>query len=132
MQKNIITLLFLITMINAYAQNTNTTVIINKTPTNNSITQSVTTTTTSKTSKIDDDIVSAIYSKYAKESALIGTSLIVSSKDGIVTISGTVTAQSQADQAVIAAKTINGVKDVRSNINVTTNPKITSPAAPLY
>src|ERR1700687_2834766 len=64
----------------------------------NNQTQSTTyTTTTSMTSNsIDDDIVSAVYAKYNKEPALIGTTLTVSSQNGIVTVSGTVTAQSQA------------------------------------
>ena len=88
-----------------------------------------TTTTNTKTSK-DDDIVSAIYSKYAQESALDATSLTVSSQNGIVTVSGTVTAQSQADEAVIAAKSIPGVKDVRSSISVTTNPNANKPGKP--
>lgn len=88
--------------------------------TTQSITYSTTTSTTSNSK--DDDIVSAIYAKYAKDPALIGTTLTVSSQDGIVTINGSVTAQSQADEASIAAKSVVGVKDVRSNVNVTTNP----------
>lgn len=82
---------------------------------------SVITTTTTNPS-LDEDIVSAINAKYAKDAALIGTTLIVSSKDGIVTLSGSVTAQAQADEAVQVAKSIPGVKDVRSSINVKTNP----------
>lgn len=81
-----------------------------------------TTTVSTTSSSIDDDIVTAVYAKYAKDPALIGTKLTVSSQNGIVTVSGTVTAQSQADEASIAAKSVTGVKDVRSNINVTTNP----------
>jgi len=87
-------------------------------------TQSTTyTTTNSSTSNSrDDDIVSAIYAKYAKEPALLGTALTVSCQNGVVSISGTVTAQSQADEASIAAKSVSGVKDVKSSISVTTNP----------
>lgn len=81
-----------------------------------------TTTTSTTTNSSDDDIITAIYAKYAKDQALIGTKLTVSSQNGIVSISGTVTAQSQADEASIAAKSVPGVKDVRSSINVTTNP----------
>lgn len=98
-------------------------------------TQSTTYTTTTSTtsSSVDDDIVSAVYTKYAKDPALIGTTLTVSSQNGIVTVSGTVTAQSQADEASIAAKSVNGVKDVRSNIKVTTNPNpYKSPSRPNY
>lgn len=92
-----------------------------------------TTTTSTTSNSIDDDIVSAIYAKYNKDPALTGTKLTVSSQNGIVTVSGTVTSQSQADEASIAAKSVNGVKDVRSNINVTTNPNpYKSPARPNY
>jgi len=93
-----------------------------------SLSTTFTTTTTSPTNPKDDDIVSAVYAKYAKDPALIGTTLTVSSQNGIVTVSGTVTAQSQADEASIAAKSIAGVKDVRSTINVTTNPNLNHPA----
>lgn len=79
--------------------------------------------TTTTNNNIDQKIVSDIYARYAKESALIGTDLTVKCKNGFVTISGTVTAQSQEDQAVIVAKSIAGVKGARSNINVLTNPK---------
>lgn len=88
-----------------------------------------TVTVTASSTAEDDNIVSAIYAKYAKESALIGTNLTVTSANGIVTINGSVTAQSQADQAVIVAKKIGGVKDVRSLINVTTKP-VTNKQAP--
>lgn len=76
----------------------------------------------------DDNIVTLVYTKFAKVSALIGTSLTVKSVNGIVTVSGMVTAQSQADAAAEAAKSVPGVKDVRSNIKVTTNPDLNKPA----
>lgn len=97
-------------------------------------TSTTTTTTTTVNNINDDNIVSAIYAKYAKDSALIGTKLTVNSKNGIVTLEGTVTAQSQADEAVILAKSINGVKDVRSSINVITNPQgnLPPPQKPNY
>lgn len=86
----------------------------------------VTVTTTVDTG-VDDRIVTAIYAKYAKDAALIGTNLTVTSKNGIVTLNGKVTAQSQADEAVQVAKSIDGVKDVRSSIIVTTNPDTIKP-----
>jgi len=88
----------------------------------NSTSTTYTTTTSTTTTSNDDNIVSAVYAKYAKDPALIGTTLTVSSQNGIVSINGTVTAQSQADEASIAAKSVEGVKDVISTINVTTNP----------
>lgn len=84
----------------------------------------VTTTTTIDSGK-DDEIVASIYNKYAQSSALIGTAITATSNNGVVTLTGSVTAQSQADEAVSAAKSIQGVKDVISNINVTTGPKPT-------
>lgn len=99
-------------------------------PTNtpNESTTYTTTTTTSTTVNHDQTIVAAIYAKFNKNPALIGTSLTVTSVDGIVTINGTVTAQAQAEAAITDARSIAGVSSVRSNIYVTTNPVLTSPA----
>ena len=88
--------------------------------------------TTSAHNDNDDKIVSAIYTKYAKDPALTGTQITVTSQNGIVTLNGTVTGQAQADEAVIAAKSVNGVKDVRSAILVTTNPPKTPTRIPNY
>jgi hypothetical protein len=79
-------------------------------------------------SPVDDEIVTAVYAKFAKTPALIGTEITANSVNGIVTLNGTVTAQSQADAAVEAAQSIGGVKGVRSTINVTTNPDLNKPA----
>jgi osmotically-inducible protein OsmY len=98
---------------------------INPAPTTQATTTYSTTSTT--VSSADEGIVTDIYAKYTKEPALIGTSLTVNSENGIVTISGNVTAQAQADAAMIAAKSIAGVKDVRSAITVTTNPDLNNP-----
>lgn len=73
-------------------------------------------------SEADQKIIAAIYEKFGKSAALVGTQLTVKSENGFVTISGRVTAQSQADDAVTQAKTIIGVKDVKSEIIVTTKP----------
>lgn len=98
--------------------------------TGTSVTVTTTTTNDNSMNEADTRIVSEIYAQYAKDSALIATALTVNCKDGIVTLTGTVTAQSQADQAVISAKSVAGVKDVRSSIVVTTNPDIHDPAKP--
>ena len=89
------------------------------------VTKSTTTVTVSDT---DAKIIAAVYSKYAKEAALIGTKLTVNCADGNVTISGSVTTQSQNDAAVQAAKSVDGVKTVVSTIDVTTHPITTQPA----
>lgn len=89
---------------------------------NSTTTQSTTQVTTVKqVNPTDSAIISNIYDKYKLEAALIGTNLIVTSEEGVVKIEGTVTAQSQADAAVQAARSIIGVKDVVSNIHVLTN-----------
>lgn len=99
------------------------------TSTDNSSSTSSTTHSTTTTTVNDGDanIVSAVYAKYAKDSALIGTTLTVSCSNGVVSVAGSVTAQSQADEAVIAAKAIPGVKDVRSTIQVMTHPNVKAP-----
>jgi hyperosmotically inducible periplasmic protein len=94
-----------------------------------STTYTTTTTTTSVSNLSDEQIISAIYSKFAKEQALIGTALNVSSQGGFVSINGTVTAQAQAEAAASAASSVKGVKGVRSYITVTTNPDFNKPAA---
>jgi hypothetical protein len=95
-----------------------------------------TVTTVTKDSSIpspaDDNIVSAVYTKFSKTAALVGTNLTVTSLNGTVTINGIVTAQVQADAALEAAQSIPGVNDVKSNIKVTTNPEQPSQAAPKY
>jgi hyperosmotically inducible protein len=112
---------------------TKTTTSGNKEDQKSTETTTYTTTTSTSSNSTDDDIVSAVYAKFAKDGALFGTSLNVSSQDGIVTVSGTVTSQSQADEASIAAKSVAGVKDVRSSINVTTNPHpYQAPKVPNY
>lgn len=105
------------------------TVIINNAPDGGTTRQSTTysTTKTTTTTVNDDKIVSLIYDRYGKDPALIYTNLTVTSENGVVTISGTVTAQSQADEAVIAAKKVPGVNDVRSDINVLSNPNANRP-----
>lgn len=96
--------------------------------------QGTTTTTTTTTTVVTNDtgIVSAIYTNYAKSAALIGTNLSVNSQDGIVTVSGTVTGQAQADEALNIARSIAGVKEVRSSISVVTNPATNNTMAPRY
>lgn len=96
--------------------------------------QGTTTTTTTTTTVVTNDtgIVSEIYAGYAKSAALIGTNLSVNSQDGIVTVSGTVTEQAQADEALNIARSVAGVKEVRSSISVMTNPATNNTMAPRY
>lgn len=86
-----------------------------------------TTVTTSKTVTNDNDskIMGEIHNKFVKSTTLADTELTVTSDNGVVTISGTVTTQSQADEAVKIAKANSGVENVISQITVETktNPK---------
>lgn len=95
--------------------------IIQPAPQTTTTTTTVKSETTTAPNEVDTAIMNAIYNKFAKESALIGTALTVTSANGIVTLQGTVTSQSQADQAILVAKSITGVKSVNSQINVKTN-----------
>jgi len=97
---------------------------------NQPLTITTTTTTDATPSATDERIMNMIYDKFHKTAALIGTALTVNSSKGTVTISGTVTSQSQADAAVDAAKSIPGVEGVTSNITVTTNPDLNHPKNP--
>lgn len=72
-------------------------------------------------SEADQRIVAAIYDKYAKSAALVGTAIKAVSQNGVVTLSGNVTAQSQADEAVSIAKATPGVSLVNTEIVVKTN-----------
>ncbi|MFZ2316014.1 MAG: BON domain-containing protein [Gammaproteobacteria bacterium] len=95
---------------------------------NSTTTQSTTQVTTVKqVSPADAAIIANIYNRYKIEAALIGTNLVVTSEDGIVKVEGTVTAQSQADAAMQAAKSISGVREVVSNIHVLTNSGTVAP-----
>jgi osmotically-inducible protein OsmY len=42
---------------------------------------------------------------------------------GVVTLSGTVRSQAEADQAIAAARKIKGVRDVKSELRIVTNPR---------
>ncbi len=72
-------------------------------------------------SEPDQHIVATIYDKYAKSAALVGTAIKAVSQNGAVTLSGNVTAQSQADEAVSIAKATPGVSLVNTEIVVKTN-----------
>lgn len=86
--------------------------------TTTTVTNSTTTTTVDNG---DARIVGQIYKKFSGDSALNGTALTVNCTNGIVTISGTVTATAQAEEAIKLAKSIAGVKEVNSSIDVSTN-----------
>lgn len=49
--------------------------------------------------------------------------LEVKTFQGVVTLSGTVRSQAEADQAIAAARRIKGVRDVKSELRIVTNPR---------
>jgi hyperosmotically inducible protein len=62
------------------------------------------------TSKVKADLLAA--------DEVSGTAINVDTKDGMVTLNGTVKSQAEADKAVTHAKAIEGVKNVTSNLKV--------------
>jgi len=48
-----------------------------------------------------------------------GTAINVDTKDGVVTLSGTVKSKTEADKAISVARSVKGVTSVTSNLKVT-------------
>ena len=76
--------------------------------------------TTSPAPAVNDAaIASLVQKKIASDAVMVGTNIItITSSQGLVTISGTVSTQSQADAIVSDIKAIPGVKDVQSNVTI--------------
>lgn len=62
------------------------------------------------TSKVKADLLAA--------DEVAGIAIDVDTKDGMVTLNGTVKSQAEADAAIARAKAIEGVKEVTSNLKV--------------
>lgn len=94
-----------------------------ETPNSNTDATTTTVITTSKTTdnELDLKIIASINKQIAASSVLTGTTVTASSKAGVVTLSGTVTTQSQADEAVRIVRGTEGVNDVISEIIVKTH-----------
>jgi hyperosmotically inducible periplasmic protein len=73
---------------------------------------------TAATAIDDPTITSNVLTKISQDNTLTGSSITASSQQGVVTLNGTVSSQAQADAAMNAAKSVNGVKNVQSNITV--------------
>jgi hyperosmotically inducible protein len=78
-----------------------------------------------KTSPTSDDASISTRVKIALlNEPQVGTlRLDVKTFQGVVTLSGTVRSQAEADQAIAAARKINGVRDVKSELRIVTNPR---------
>jgi hyperosmotically inducible protein len=66
----------------------------------------------------DGSITAAIKMKLANDETVSASKIDVDTKDGLVTLNGTVSTQTEADRAISLARTVDGVKDVRSNLIV--------------
>ena len=66
----------------------------------------------------DGSITAAVKMKLANDETVSASKIDVDTKDGFVTLNGTVTTQAEADRAVSLARTVDGVKEVRSNLIV--------------
>ena len=66
----------------------------------------------------DGSITAAVKMKLANDETVSASKIDVDTKDGFVTLNGTVASQTEAGRAVSLARTVDGVKDVRSNLIV--------------
>lgn len=71
-------------------------------------------------SSVDAGLISGVQGKIAQDNLLKDFNISVSSTEGVVTLNGTVNSQAQADAALNAARSVEGVSDVKSNIIVKT------------
>jgi osmotically-inducible protein OsmY len=72
---------------------------------------------------VDDSyLTSAVKTKLLAAPGINSFDIHVVTKDQVVTLSGTLPTDALRDQAVTVAKTVDGVKDVVSDIEVKSNP----------
>jgi hyperosmotically inducible periplasmic protein len=68
----------------------------------------------------DARIENEVKSKFAADDMIKSRNIRITSRDGVVTLSGSVRSTSEQDQAVRVANTVTGVKEVRSEIIIDT------------
>src|SRR5438132_649370 len=69
--------------------------------------------------KMDDAaITAAIKAKFANDETVSAKNIDVDTKNGVVTLNGTVASQAEADKAKELAQSVDGVKTVNSNLMV--------------
>jgi hyperosmotically inducible protein len=66
----------------------------------------------------DAAVTSAVKTKFLADTAVSGLKIDVDTKDGMVTLSGTVATKTEADRAVAIARDTSGVKSVANNLRV--------------
>lgn len=66
----------------------------------------------------DTEITTKLKATYLKEDFLKGMEIHVTTKEGVVTLTGTVSSDKAIDKAIKIAKDIEGVKDVTSELEI--------------
>jgi hyperosmotically inducible protein len=66
----------------------------------------------------DAAVTTAVKSKFLADTATPGLQIDVDTKDGVVTLNGTVRTRAEADRAASLARDTNGVKHVVSNLKI--------------
>ena len=66
----------------------------------------------------DATITSAVKMRFAKDETVKAFAINVDTKNGDVTLTGTVKSQAEADRAIELARGIEGVKNVTSNLTI--------------
>jgi len=69
----------------------------------------------------DGSITAAIKMKFANDELVSASNIDVDTSNGLVTLNGTVATQAEANRAIELAQTVNGVKNVRSNLIIQKN-----------
>jgi hyperosmotically inducible protein len=67
----------------------------------------------------DATVTSAVKMKFAADKTVDALDINVDTKDGDVTLTGKVRSKTEADQAVLLAKSVEGVKSVTPHLTVT-------------
>jgi hyperosmotically inducible protein len=69
--------------------------------------------------KVEDaSITAAIKMKFANDATVSASKIDVDTKDGMVTLTGAVSSQTEADRAIELARSVDGVKMVHNNLTV--------------
>jgi hyperosmotically inducible protein len=76
----------------------------------------------------DATITSAVKMKLAEDKQVDANSIDVDTSDGQVTLTGTVGSQAEADQAVVLARGVEGVKSVTPRLTVRSEEGLSTPA----
>jgi osmotically-inducible protein OsmY len=66
----------------------------------------------------DAAVTAAVKTKFLADSAVSGLKIDVDTKDGVVTLNGTVSTKAEADRAMSMARESDGVKRVISNLHI--------------